>query len=650
MTRTWQSYTPPSTWWDNIYNADGALTDDRLVDTDGNKLKFSGQIPNSDLTGEMWFDDSAFSGNEKGLYLATRHDEDGNDILSSVFVGDATDGGDEDKSIQLRIGKSSNIPSQINVFLESYNSSKVNAIKAVKDFLGISLGDAKTLVESAPVVVLEDTTQAIADDFVSELTAGGSTAYVQYVNWASKETKLDMQYNGIGNSPTISMISISETGEKSFVKVADEKITADSKLIELGSGENSEAKVTIQDTPNLPWVIVEHNGGEIFRITDTDLTNDIKFISDWLGTSLDMVFDGWSGNLQVLSMQTGLSTLGNNKLLSGQGFGEIEFAPIGWGESTFIIKSKEVKIGDINNTYSGAKIILNSDDNYDNGVIIGRNGWEMLMIEDEELGNKMRFISDWYGDSFDLVFMRNDGDEFQAMTFMPTGSVDNKSQLLIGDNFDGVSFSSVHWLLSMDSQGTRLESIGDQLYSANKHTIEGNSSYGAGDDLVDFVFGTYGGWAKISLASDNYGDSLEMLMRYNGGNDEIALITGTLSGEVILGDWSTAITILNQNIRIDGMPTDNNVTHVLGKNGVNGTLRNVEVSSLGGILKEKITQNIVANTPTTITFSNLTEYYTILIEDSSGNAVSPSIRRLTDNSAEITVAVTDDYTIRVMGI
>ncbi len=62
------------------------------------------------------------------------------------------------------------------VKLESYGAKKINAIKVVRTHLSLSIGEAKNLVEAAPVTVAEGMTESEANAFVSDLQAAGAEA------------------------------------------------------------------------------------------------------------------------------------------------------------------------------------------------------------------------------------------------------------------------------------------------------------------------------------------------------------------------------------------------------------------------------------------------------------------------------------------
>ena len=62
------------------------------------------------------------------------------------------------------------------VYLEAIGESLIQVVVTVRDFAGLSLGEAKSLTESAPAVVLSDAPRAEAERFRRELERVGATA------------------------------------------------------------------------------------------------------------------------------------------------------------------------------------------------------------------------------------------------------------------------------------------------------------------------------------------------------------------------------------------------------------------------------------------------------------------------------------------
>ncbi|MDR0991857.1 MAG: 50S ribosomal protein L7/L12 [Ruminococcus sp.] len=64
---------------------------------------------------------------------------------------------------------------EFNVMLKSFNDKKMDVIKAAKDALGLSLKEAKELVEKAPVAVKEGVSKADGEELQKKLEAAGAT-------------------------------------------------------------------------------------------------------------------------------------------------------------------------------------------------------------------------------------------------------------------------------------------------------------------------------------------------------------------------------------------------------------------------------------------------------------------------------------------
>jgi large subunit ribosomal protein L7/L12 len=61
------------------------------------------------------------------------------------------------------------------VYLEAIGESQIQVLVTVRDFLGLSVGGAKGLIDSAPVIVLSDAPRAEAERFRRELARVGAT-------------------------------------------------------------------------------------------------------------------------------------------------------------------------------------------------------------------------------------------------------------------------------------------------------------------------------------------------------------------------------------------------------------------------------------------------------------------------------------------
>lgn len=64
---------------------------------------------------------------------------------------------------------------EFNVVLASFGDAKMGVIKAAKDLLGISLMDAKKLVEGAPATLKEGVAKAEAEELKAKLEEAGAT-------------------------------------------------------------------------------------------------------------------------------------------------------------------------------------------------------------------------------------------------------------------------------------------------------------------------------------------------------------------------------------------------------------------------------------------------------------------------------------------
>ena len=64
---------------------------------------------------------------------------------------------------------------EFDVILASFGEKKMDVIKAVKDICGLSLKEAKELVEAAPKALKEGASKAEAEDIKTKLEAAGAT-------------------------------------------------------------------------------------------------------------------------------------------------------------------------------------------------------------------------------------------------------------------------------------------------------------------------------------------------------------------------------------------------------------------------------------------------------------------------------------------
>lgn len=70
---------------------------------------------------------------------------------------------------------------EFHVELTAAGANKINVIKAVREITGLGLGEAKTLVESAPKMLKEGLGKADAEDIRKKLTDAGATVTVKGV-------------------------------------------------------------------------------------------------------------------------------------------------------------------------------------------------------------------------------------------------------------------------------------------------------------------------------------------------------------------------------------------------------------------------------------------------------------------------------------
>jgi len=66
--------------------------------------------------------------------------------------------------------------SEFDLHLTGIGDNKVNVIKAVREITGLSLKEAKDIVDAAPKVVKEALAKADADEAMKKLTDAGATA------------------------------------------------------------------------------------------------------------------------------------------------------------------------------------------------------------------------------------------------------------------------------------------------------------------------------------------------------------------------------------------------------------------------------------------------------------------------------------------
>lgn len=70
-------------------------------------------------------------------------------------------------------------PTAFKVTLTAGGANKINAIKVIREILGLGLADAKAFVEGAPKVVKEGLDKAAADDLAKKLKDAGAEVKVE---------------------------------------------------------------------------------------------------------------------------------------------------------------------------------------------------------------------------------------------------------------------------------------------------------------------------------------------------------------------------------------------------------------------------------------------------------------------------------------
>lgn len=68
---------------------------------------------------------------------------------------------------------------EFDVILETVGQNKIKVIKVVKDITGLSLKEAKTLVDAAPKAIKEKVSKAQADEISAKLQEAGATVTVK---------------------------------------------------------------------------------------------------------------------------------------------------------------------------------------------------------------------------------------------------------------------------------------------------------------------------------------------------------------------------------------------------------------------------------------------------------------------------------------
>ncbi len=106
------------------------------------------------------------------------------DALSIIELSELVDGIQEKYGVSAVVaaapaaggaGAAAAEKTEFDVVLASFGDKKMDVIKAVKDICGLSLKEAKELVESAPKALKEGASKADAEEIKTKLEAAGAT-------------------------------------------------------------------------------------------------------------------------------------------------------------------------------------------------------------------------------------------------------------------------------------------------------------------------------------------------------------------------------------------------------------------------------------------------------------------------------------------
>ena len=98
-------------------------------------------------------------------------EEFGVSAAAPVMVTGGTTGGEEQGAKEEK--------TEFKVVLKDAGASKINVIKAVKEITGLSLGEAKAIVDGAPATVKEDVPAKEAQEMEAKLKEAGATVELQ---------------------------------------------------------------------------------------------------------------------------------------------------------------------------------------------------------------------------------------------------------------------------------------------------------------------------------------------------------------------------------------------------------------------------------------------------------------------------------------
>ncbi len=106
------------------------------------------------------------------------------DALSIIELSELVDGIQEKYGVSAVVaaapaaggaGAAAAEKTEFDVVLASFGDKKMDVIKAVKDICGLSLKEAKELVEAAPKALKEGASKADAEEIKTKLEAAGAT-------------------------------------------------------------------------------------------------------------------------------------------------------------------------------------------------------------------------------------------------------------------------------------------------------------------------------------------------------------------------------------------------------------------------------------------------------------------------------------------
>lgn len=184
--------------------------------------------------------------------------------------------------------------------LESYGSSRIAVIKVVKEYLGLSLGEATDLVDSAPCVLLENEEYDPAKWFYDDLVAAGATATLIDTDPAVAYTP--PTYYGYGNVCTV-ILQDAGTQKLEVVK----------KVMELLGIGLRDAKDLVDDAPSVLWENIDYDTAMEYKAILEELGATIVIESTGSGEP-DDPSGTWMTTLKNTTARTSLIALLKDEL------------------------------------------------------------------------------------------------------------------------------------------------------------------------------------------------------------------------------------------------------------------------------------------------------------------------------------------------